>query len=133
MQDATLSANLEVRPTSAEFSDEVPNLVVDGVQQKSGEERLNSVREGIRWYHRGGFRGRGFAKGIKRKRTTVSRRTGRVNNSTISDRSTMVRKRNASANADETFEKRVAAGGRASTEVRYFYVTVICSQNRNFA
>uniref|UniRef100_A0A915PVS2 Chromo domain-containing protein n=1 Tax=Setaria digitata TaxID=48799 RepID=A0A915PVS2_9BILA len=42
-EEAISPASLEVRPTSAEFADEVPNLVVDEVGPPSDEEKSSSV------------------------------------------------------------------------------------------
>ncbi|EJW83291.1 hypothetical protein WUBG_05799 [Wuchereria bancrofti] len=116
---ATSPASSEVRPTSAEFSDEVPNLVVDDMEPISDEERSNSIRESTARSHRSSSRGRGSARGNKGKRATTSCGTTVVDTSEMSSSNIKLnkdRKRRASANTDDLVEERVSTSEETSAQ-----------------
>ncbi|VDN94027.1 unnamed protein product [Brugia pahangi] len=119
-EDVAISpASSEVRPTSAEFSDEVPNLVVDDMEPISDEERSNSIRESTARSHRGSSRGRGLSRGNKGKRATTSCGTTVVDTSETSSNSIRLnrgRKRRASANTDDLVEERVSTTEETSAQ-----------------
>ncbi|VDM92609.1 unnamed protein product, partial [Onchocerca ochengi] len=110
-------ASSEVRPTSAEVSDEIPNLVVDDVEPTSDEEKSSPRRENASRSHRGRSRGPGSAKGSRKRRTPAPRKAILVNNSDTSDnnnRSTKGRKRKAAVNTDNIVEKRLSTSEETS-------------------
>lgn len=137
MQGVIARASSEVRPTSAEVSDEIPNLVVDDVEPTSDEEKSSPRRENASRSHRGRSRGPGSAKGSRKRRTPAPRKAILVNNSDTSDnnnRSTKGRKRKAAVNTDNIVEKRLSTSEETSKgDVCCFHFNYVIKSKYEFA